>query len=85
MKLKRVVFFDKDGKDDTRRCLLSLVQPYDHPEKSHILQYLRAGKLLFVRAGWTHDYLDPDESRLDGPNTLTDGCWACSSDLAYYV
>lgn len=61
------------------------VLPTPAINKESILSYLHQGYVLLAAAGPTRDVLDAAHAIIGAPHVLTDGVWAWTADVAYYV
>jgi len=83
--LKRYGFFSDIPFDKLKDQLSRLVDKVEHINKKHILNYLRSGEGLIVVAGIVRDPLDPKRPIIGSPHILTDGIWAWTADVSFYV
>lgn len=65
--------------------MAQLIGETEQAEKENVLAYLRGGEQLMLVAGIARDALDPKHPIIGSPHILTDGAWAWSADVAYYV
>jgi hypothetical protein len=84
-KLKRFGFFDSVALEQRKAQLSQLIGEGEHGQKAKILSYLRSGEELLLVAGIVRDPIDPKRPIIGSPHILTDGTWAWSADVAYYV
>jgi hypothetical protein len=56
-----------------------------HASEPEILEYLRNGTMMVASPGMVGDVLGNPQVPVAAPHILTDGEWAWSGDLAYYV
>ena len=85
-KLKRFGFFDTVSLEQRKAQLTHLIGgSSEHAQKENVLGYLRDGEQLILVAGIVRDPLDPKRPIIGSPHILTDGTWAWSADVAYYV
>lgn len=83
-RLKRFGFFDSVSLDQREIQLKQLIgNPV--PEKAKILAYLQSGEQLMLVAGIARDPINPNHPIIGSPHVLTDGAWAWSADVSYYV
>ena len=84
-KLKRFGFFDSVSLEQRKAQLVQLIGENEHAQKASVLRYLRGGEQLMLVAGIVRDPLDPNRPIIGSPHILTDGTWAWSADVTYYV
>jgi hypothetical protein len=72
--------------EEKRRKLLSLISATKPDHKDAILDYLQNGCVISHRWGVMHDWVQAETPRIGpGPNTFTDGVWAWTEEIIYYV
>ncbi len=71
--------------DAAAKMLLELRKKEPDPDESKILQYLEGGTKVFVVPGLAFDLLDPTAKTIGPPDVYTDGIWAWSAELLYYI
>ncbi len=82
----QVGFFDRLPKDQRRDAVLAYgVRPLIEPERSSVLAYLEQGTAVLLVAGPTIDHLDNSGRRIGPAHILTDGRFAWTKDVAFYV
>jgi hypothetical protein len=84
-KLRRFGFFDTVTIDLRKAQLSELICESEHEQKANILNYLRGGEPMIMIAGIARDPFDAKHPIIGSPHVLTDGTWAWSADVAYYV
>jgi hypothetical protein len=84
-KLCKVGFFrELPHGDNAGPSLQEMGGSLPYPDQVNILSYLKSGKEFITCLGLTSDVLNPS-SEMIAPHVLTDGVWAWSLDLEYYV
>jgi hypothetical protein len=83
--LRRAGFFrELRHGDPTGPSLRDCVADAAAPDEDQILKYLASGNLLVGCLGIADDVLKPGAISAS-PHIMTDGVWAWSNDLEYYV
>jgi hypothetical protein len=82
MKLKRFGFFDEL---DDREWKEVLSKKSADSHNSKILEYLKNGIRLITIPGIVEDLLSEDNRIIGNAHVLTDGKWAWTSDVPYYI
>jgi len=85
MKLKKFGFFDTGSLDERKQLLKQLRGTQEHEAKKKIASYLRNGAELMMAAGITRDPLNEKHQIVGAPHVLTDGAWAWTADVVYYL
>jgi hypothetical protein len=83
--LKQFGFFDIEHLDDSVQQLLQIRRNHADAHEKEIVQYLENGYEFLMSLGVAKDLLDPQHKIIGIPNVLTDGQWAWTSDVSYYV
>jgi len=84
-KLKKFGFF-RNKKQNAKLELLELKRDIPHDMEQNILHYLKGGVVIAVIVGIDEDFLAPQQTRIGLPPIVrTDGTWAWTSDVVYYV
>jgi len=83
-KLRRICFFREFGESADAPSIRDYVSDVSQPDEERIIAYLENGVALAGRSGYLRDVLDPSFVGLTS-HTLTDGVYAWSNNLAYYV
>lgn len=83
VKLKRFGFFDEMTGEE--RVNLLVAQERRQEFEKETVRYLSAGVEYMLIAGVTYDYLGSDKRVIGPPHILTDGCWAWTKDVLYYI
>ena len=65
--------------------LSNLKRDVPHNMEQNILYYLNGGYQVALILGIAQDFLDPNRRIIGPPNIWTDGTWAWTSDVLYYV
>lgn len=86
MKLKTVGFFRelRHGEENGS----SLIENIDDKPKAYenkLIEYLQNGILFIFSPCTVTDVLSKEDVIIGRPDVLTDGVWAWSGDLAYYI
>lgn len=63
----------------------ALQQPLDEGVRAQVAAYLRSGAVIAATTAQADDVLDPTRTAVSGICVRTDGSYAWSEDLAYYV
>jgi hypothetical protein len=84
-KLKKVGFFPSRPNEQEGRNLHAMVQDEPDALEPRILAYLDSGRRYLVDAGIARDLIDPKHPIIGVPNVVTDGVWAWTVDVPYYV
>jgi hypothetical protein len=72
--------------EEKRKKLLSLISQFELAHKEAILGYLKSAHVRSQYWGVMHDWLQIDTPRIGpGPRIFTDGVWAWSEEIIYYV
>jgi len=88
MKLKPVGFykeFEYGYGYDRDESLYDVIAASPDLNEDKIICYLKSGEVFLISPTVTQDVLSKDKEFIDSLKILTDGIWAWSSDLAYYV
>jgi len=86
MKLKKVGFFKElDYGNEQAESLYEVVRASPASNEDKVICYLESGKIFLVSPFVTQDVLLKEKKYIRGYKILTDGVWAWSSDLSYYV
>jgi hypothetical protein len=85
--LKLLSFYVGDHPDEEKKQkLLSLTSTSELERKTKILRYLNSGLHFAHYMGIVRDLLDRYDRTIDlGPDVFTDGVWAWTSEIHYYV
>ena len=86
MKLKKVGFFKELGfRYEQVESIYEVVRASPDPNEDKIICYLESGEIFLACASPSIDVLLKEKRYIGALKILTDGVWAWSSDLAYYV
>ena len=90
-KLKKFGFFyddvkaNKTDEANIKHELSELMRDDPHPMEQNILHYLNGGRNIAYIMGPSEDFLAPSKKNIRPPHIYTDGTWAWTSDVMYYV
>src|SRR5438094_394054 len=86
IKLKRAGLFRELGYGDEHNpSLRAHIAEAPQEHEAEILHYLKNGLLFVATPGIVFDVLADTRKIIGAPHILTDGTWAWSKDLVYYV
>jgi hypothetical protein len=85
VKLKQFGFFDSEPLANAVQRIRQQQQKDPAKDEQRIMRYLEAGHTFLLSAGVAQDLLDPQRGIIGVPNVLTDGQWAWTEDVLYYV
>jgi hypothetical protein len=87
MDLKSVGYFREmsDGSPNDPSIKNFIDKKAELPHKKEICAYLDGGIPIIVSPGLAYDVIDPSKGAAGSPTILTDGKWAWSGTLSYYV
>ncbi|MBM79913.1 MAG: hypothetical protein CMJ78_04885 [Planctomycetaceae bacterium] len=85
MSLKRFGFFDEQPESHVVAELIASIRASPSEDEDKILNYLREGKQLLAIPGVVVDLLSETEGIIGPPHVFTDGEWAWTSDVLYYI
>lgn len=83
--LKRFGFFPSTPTAQAVDNLSQLAKKHADPREDKIIAYLEAGHAYLADAGIARDLIDPQHPVIGVPNVRTDGEWAWTEDVVYYV
>ena len=73
------------NKPNAKLELSELKRDVPHTMEQNILHYLNVGCQFLLIMGIVEDFLAPQKTIIGPPNLWTDGTWAWTSDVVYYV
>ena len=87
IQLKKIGFFDEDEMDEAEAVSLLTELKRLGPcfEEEKALAYMKAGSEFLLIAGVFEDVLDSQRPIVGAPHVMTDGVWAWSAELIYYL
>ena len=83
--LRKFGFFSSRGGDRSLREAVRPIQSVTDPSEDKILAYLEAGHPYLMDAGIARDLIDSQHPVIGVPNVMTDGEWAWTQDVMYYI
>ena len=81
--LKKFGFFHK--KPNAKFELSELKREVPHNMEHNTLHYLNNGHIIRYTLGVVEDFLAPSKMIIGPPNVYTDGTWAWTADVMYYI
>lgn len=85
MELRKFGFYDEMPSEVARRLLAESCSEAPQPNESRILAYLKDGVQFLAIPGTVSDLLSDTEVTIGPPHVFTDGTWAWSADVVYYI
>ena len=85
MKLKTFGFFDEMPEDEARHLLRGLQEEVPSPDEQRIIAYLRGGVPMLAIPGLVFNLLADKEEPIGPPHVFTDGEWAWTADVTFYI
>lgn len=85
MKIQVFGIFSSMQESESIKILNSLQSDSKRPHEDDILNYLRGGKQVFSTPGLARDVLSQNRVVIGPPDIFTDGAWAWSVELLYYI
>lgn len=85
IKLKRLGFFSSQTEQETDSFLRSHCGGTPDSIDDMVVHYLTTATRVFAVPGIVIDYLSPKREVIGSPDVYTDGEWAWTSDISYYV
>lgn len=71
--------------DENNPAIFDYIQSEANEDEEKILKYLENGAIIVACGRVVVDIINPDNGVAGCPNLMTDGIWAWSGELAYYV
>lgn len=83
--LKQLGFYIEKPTDEASALLIELRNRLDQGIKDRVVCYLQSAPRIYLVAGIAFDLLEPARPVIGPPHVHTDGIWAWTADVIYYV
>lgn len=85
MTLNRCGFFDDMPTGEASALLRNVSSESPRPNEEEVARYLEGGTQILAVPGAVSDLLSDPEQIIGAPHVFTDGEWAWTADVVYYV